>query len=231
MKKILMMILMVGLLTSMAVAQSEYHKSEFYVGYSHDASNGANLPLDGALNKFGYMNAKGFNASVTYNFRKFFGFKADVDGHFHTGELRSDDPVLQVGQYGGPTKNSRFNFRGGLQVKNNSKEARFKPFGHVMIGLNRHTEKIENANQFTKDVFGSDEISATAFATTFGGGLDIKLSRKIDLRVIQFNYTTFSIGERALTKQNVLTQFPNFNGVTLGGGQTQYTFSFGLVFH
>lgn len=143
----------------------------------------------------------GFNASATFNFSKYLGIKADLADHFSTGSIQAG---VVTGNAGGTTKESRLNIQGGLQIKNNSKEARFKPFGHFLAGINRQSVKIDNASQNVITVYGSDKITSTGFAATFGGGLDIRVSKRIDVRAIQFNYTLNSVSAKTLATSNGL---------------------------
>ena len=190
-----MTLLLVCFCAPFVVAQDEYNKFEIYGGYSRDISTNTQLSYSGPLSAFCSASStkckklNGFNASATYNFSRYLGVKIDFAEHFGgDGFLQSN---VTTGNVGGNTKISRANFQGGIQIKNNSKEVRFKPFGHILAGINRQTEKFDGANNspasLLTPVFGSDKITSTGFATTFGGGLDIRVSKRIDIRVAQFN--------------------------------------------
>jgi len=71
---------------------------------------------------------------------------------------------------------------GGVQVKDNSSEATFKPFAHALAGVanSRMNSRIENVFR------GKD--SNTGPAGAFGGGIDIRVSRRFDIRAIQLDY-------------------------------------------
>src|SRR6185436_14256030 len=71
-------------------------------------------------------------------------------------------------------------FMGGLQFKNNMKDGpTVKPFAHVLAGAARQT--------FTSADF-DDELDDTSFSMMFGGGIDIRASKHVDIRVIQVDY-------------------------------------------
>jgi hypothetical protein len=65
---------------------------------------------------------------------------------------------------------------GGLQLKDNSKETKIKPFGHLMAGFT-HAR-----------VSGFFSDSDTGFSAVIGGGVDIKISPRVDFRAIQLDY-------------------------------------------
>lgn len=66
---------------------------------------------------------------------------------------------------------STFQVSGGVQFKDNSKkdEKRVKPFGHVMAG------------------FGNQSNYGDGVSVIVGGGVDIKVNDKIDIRAVQYD--------------------------------------------
>lgn len=231
MKKLVITMMLVCFCAPFMMAQDEYHKFEVYGGYSRDISKDPNLSITGAFNARQAGNGldkgfNGFNASATFNFSKYLGIKADLADHFSSGSIQAG---VVTGNAGGTTKESRLNIQGGLQIKNNSKEARFKPFGHFLAGINRQSVKIDNAGQNVITVYGSDKITSTGFAATFGGGLDIRVSKRIDIRAIQFNYTLNSVSAKTLATSNGLGG--PYTVAIQGKNQNQITFGFGVVFH
>src|ERR1044071_123371 len=69
---------------SIAAAQDDYKKFEFFAGYSHnriDTGIGDEDPeLDDIFDE--REGFHGFNTSVTGNISRYFGLKADFSGHF-----------------------------------------------------------------------------------------------------------------------------------------------------
>ena len=187
-KFILAACLAAGLGTVAFAQSSDYKKSEFYVGYSNgqidngvDTGNSFRDFLDDRTTFHGWEGAG------VYNFHRYFGIKGDVSGTYNNKTFAFSTPN---GNVAFKTNNSLYNFLGGIQVKNNGSDARFKPFAHALIGVGVGHTKIKDVScTGTADcsgLLGSD--TETGFAGAFGGGVDVKLSDKIDLRAIQVDY-------------------------------------------
>jgi opacity protein-like surface antigen len=195
---------------SVAFAQTdEISKGEFFAGYSInrvDFDGSGDSDIDDALGEG--RNFQGFNVSGVYNFSKYVGLKADVSGHYKN--FTADIP----GFNNQPKINaSLYNVLGGFQVKNNSKERRVKPFVHALVGAGITKAKLNDA--FCREAFGTAcpsefSESETALAMAFGGGLDIRASRRFSFRVFQVDYNP-------LRKDGATTN--------------NLRFSFGVVFH
>jgi len=136
----------------------DYHKAELFVGYSHHRES--------IIDPEGF---DGFNASVTGNVSRYFGLKFDLAGHYHSDAF---------------TDASVYNVLGGVQLKDNSKAARFKPFAHLLGGVARRRASF--------GTFGG--FSDTGFSAVAGGGLDIRVHRRLDVRAgqVDYNLTRFS---------------------------------------
>ena len=173
---------------SIAAAQSDYKKFEFFGGYSHnrvDTGIGDDDPSLGDIidEREGF---NGFEASATGNLSRYFGLKADFSAHFKKQSFSSGAPAsVEV--------DSRlFNFLGGVQLKDNSTDKTFKPFAHALVGV-AHTRNELRFNQIICiQIFPGPctdtTVTETGFAGAFGGGLDIRASDRVDVRVIQFDY-------------------------------------------
>lgn len=188
MKKFLFLAMFTFASFSLVAAQSDdYHQNEFFAGYS--------------LNRFvengsASGNANGFNAAYVYNFNRYIGAKADFSGHF-----RRDSTTFL-----GTTFSSRsdvYRYMGGVQIKDNNKDTKVKPFAHALVG--------GGSLRFSSSS-GSFNSSSTRtnFALAVGGGLDIKATDRISVRVAQVDYA------------------PIFN---TGGIINAVRFSAGIVFH
>jgi hydrophobic/amphiphilic exporter-1 (mainly G- bacteria), HAE1 family len=84
----------------------------------------------------------------------------------------------------------------GSQFKNNRPDARFKPFVHLLGGAARFQTSISGGGAAgCAAAFGSRECPARfdgdrwSFVTVIGGGLDVRLSSRVDLRLAQIDYT------------------------------------------
>jgi opacity protein-like surface antigen len=161
----------------------EYKKNEFYVGYS-------NQRIDVGDRRA----SNGIEVSATRNFNRYFGIKADF-----SAASRSSSSTYQLSN--GTTtntvttdvNNSVYNFLVGVQVKDNATKARFKPFAHALVGVahtrDRFATFCTEANCAPQPTFvGSFKNNDTGFGGAFGGGLDIKVSERIDFRAIQVDY-------------------------------------------
>ena len=210
MKKIFLTFMLLGLCASIAFAQTdEISKGEFFAGYSInrvDFDDSGDSDIDDALNEG--RNFQGFNVSGVYNVSKYFGLKADVSGHYKN--FSADLP----GFTNQPKINaSLYNVLGGVQVKNNSKARKVKPFAHALFGVGIAKAKLNDA--FCQEAFGTNcpsefRESETAFSMAFGGGLDVRASRRVSFRVFQVDYNP--IRKNGATTNNI-------------------RFSFGVVFH
>ncbi len=171
-----------------AVAQNQtddYRKNEFFGGFSHQqVGNGDYEPFNG------------FEASYVRNIHRYFGIKGDFSAAYRNRTFTS--PVTFPATGATPTvsfdsNRSVYNFLGGIQIKDNSSTARFKPFAHALAGVavNRSATKniscTSNCSSFTLSTAGFS-FTDTGFGGAFGGGLDIKINDKIDFRAIQVDY-------------------------------------------
>ncbi len=187
-KFLFLAILMVSC-ASMAFAQtSDYNKFEFYGGYSHNRVDtgieDSEPQLDDIVDE--REGFHGLNTSVTGNLNRYFGLKADFAGHFKR-------KTFPIGTARVDIDSTILNFLGGVQVKDNSKETRFKPFMHALAGVARARNQADFSNDVCIAVFPSPcpqdfSDSDTGFAAVLGGGLDIRASRRIDIRAFQFDY-------------------------------------------
>jgi len=153
-RKLVPLCLFIFLCASVTYAQNtpssdEYNKAEFYAGFSHNR-----VDLDGDRE-----GANGFELSATGNLSRYFGLKADYAFHRKS--------------FGGGFDFNANTFVGGVQIKDNSKETKVKPFVHAMVGGAR--------------LSGLGE-SSSGFAGVFGGGIDIRAGKRVDIRIIQFDY-------------------------------------------
>lgn len=204
MSKVLWLAILIVSSASMAFAQStDYHKFEFYGGYSHnrvDTGIGDDDPdlRDIIDEREGFH---GFNTSITGNITRYVGLKFDLAGHFKekTFPIRTTASV--------DVESSLWNVLGGVQLKDNSKEASFKPFAQALVGVAHARNKLDFSNDVCIAVFPSPcptdfTQSDTGLAGAFGGGLDIRASRRIDIRAIQFDYNPTRLFDGGGTQHN-----------------------------
>src|SRR6476660_4148936 len=177
MRKILFTAMLLVASASFVSAQSDdYRKWEFFGGYSimsFDNLGGdltTNTPINETLKD--KQNLRGFDVSITRNFHRYVGIKGEWSLH-----LREDNFTRPAGN--GTIDSTVQDFLGGIQFKDNATEGRFKPFAHAMFGLANQKVDIDSPN--ITGLFGSDDFSSneTSFASSFGGGIDIKANKRI----------------------------------------------------
>jgi hypothetical protein len=168
----------------------------------------------------------GFDGSITYNVSKYIGIKGDITGHFKTETFVDKFTPPGVTQTLS-NQEHLYNFLGGLQIKNNSKTARFKPFAHALAGVARYSNRqVQTLDLFPQFNFTIDDRE-TAFAAKLGGGLDIRAGKRIDIRVFEFDYNPVFAGDR----QPKSIAGP-FTSVTFTGKTAHnYTLGVGIVIH
>jgi opacity protein-like surface antigen len=213
MRKLLFLAILIVATASMAFAQStDYNKVEVSAGYSQArVDTGVEDPdleddvADFLSDRRGFH---GFDASIAGNLTRYFGLKGNISGHFKSDSFTDGLDTIN-------TRERMWNFLGGVQLKDNSKVTKVKPFGHVLAGVARQDVRFSSPG-FTNTF----DINDTNFAMKFGGGLDIRLSERVDLRAIEFNYNPIFRGDVTLDDE-----------VFTGRTQHNFTIGFGIAIH
>ena len=191
-----------------AFAQSnDYKKAEGYVGYSNQqVDTGVNSNSSSGTFSSSLFNDRrsfnGFEASGVYNVHRYVGIKGDFSAAFRNENFSFNAASgTTANTISGRTSDQIYNYLGGVQIKDNSSDARFKPFAHVLVGAATERTKFNsvacsntaaaNCSTIVNAFSGSD--SQTGFAGAFGGGLDIKINNRVDFRAIQADYNPIRI--------------------------------------
>jgi len=168
-------------MTTLAAAQDQTTpKVELFGGYSfvHPGANihgqlpGASLPVSSRLE----VNPRGAGLSATYNFNRWFGLTLDGSTHWGSGEStlarRIDDAAFSNLSFG-----PKVTFRGN----------HFSPFLEALIGDHR----------LMPDAF--HDVDKLGFL--LGGGLDVKVSKHVALRLLRADYvmSSYRYGPKATT--------------------------------
>lgn len=119
----------------------------------------------------GGVDLHGWNVSVNQNFKKWIGLKADFSGHY--GEVSVISTVNK-------SDLNAYLFLIGPQF-NLGKYERIRPYAHVLFGAMR-----TNLTTFT--TAGRASLRDSAFAMAVGGGLDVKVTDVIAVRLFQADY-------------------------------------------
>ncbi|MCI0487794.1 MAG: porin family protein [Blastocatellia bacterium] len=175
----LFIVVLLCLLPLQAAAQ-ETPNAELFGGYSF-------------IHKEGDETLHGWHFSVNGNLNKWFGLVADFSGHYDSSESRFRTSLTNLPFFSSDFKSEerihtamvgpRFSYRDKEKIT---------PFAHTLFGVARkHDESLSILND-TDRFFFSD--NSTKFAFALGGGLDVKLSNTIALRVIQADYLVSRLG-------------------------------------
>ena len=205
MKKLLLIFCITMLSSIFVTAQTtdDFHKGEFSVGFSNNQVDTGISDDNEDLRDF-FRDREGFNGvevSGVGNLNRYVGLKGDFS--VHVKDFDFDVPRV------GTTPATRFevdaslyNFLGGVQVKDNSKEgSRFRPFGHALAGVAHRRTKLDN--EFFTSAFCQQigvncrqdfNESETGFAAAIGGGLDIKATERFSVRAFQVDYNPTRFG-------------------------------------
>jgi opacity protein-like surface antigen len=193
MKQLATLATLILMIATTALAQDDYKKYEFFGGYSalridNLAGDTSNAEINDVLGE--KQTLRGFNLAAGINFHKYIGAKFDYSLH-----LREDEFTRPAGS--GTVDTTLQNFLGGIQIKNNSEDGpTFKPFGHALFGVAVHKVDVDSPD--LPAVFGISDFhtNETSFSMAFGGGLDIKLNKRFDLRVVQIDWNIINRGDQ-----------------------------------
>jgi opacity protein-like surface antigen len=181
-------------LNAQTSAVSDYKKSEFYIGYSNGQIDSG---IDSGNSVSSFFNDResfnGFNGAGVYNFSRYIGLKGDISGTYKGQRFDETTGTTTVGF---KADRSVYNFLGGVQLKDNSTESRFKPFAHAMIGAGHVRTKISDftcTGTTCPTVSPNGSFSDTGLAGVLGGGLDFKVNKNIQIRAIQLDYNPMRI--------------------------------------
>ena len=230
MKRLLTLATLILAISTAVSAQDEYKKYEFFGGYSslyfdNLAGDTSSPGINDVLGE--KQNLRGFNLAAGVNFHKYVGAKFDYSLH-----LREDNFDRPLGA--GTVDTTVQNFLGGIQIKNNMEDGpTFKPFGHALFGV--ANQKIDVDSPQLPALFGINDFSVneTSFAMAFGGGLDIKLNNRFDLRVVQIDWNIIKRGEQQLGTVLVPTPFQTVGSpfILEGRRQDNIRIGIGIVIH
>jgi opacity protein-like surface antigen len=184
--------------TGFGQAVDDYHRWEVFGGYSNNQVDTGIADDDDDFEDFfdDRQSFHGFEISGVGNLNRYFGIKGDFSAHFKGIEVDVPRPLEPNVFDRFDVDSSVYNFLGGVQVKDNSTEGGwFRPFGHALVGVAHGRTEFEN--DFFDSPFCQDpdvdctaefSESETGFSAAFGGGIDIRASRRFSIRAIQVDY-------------------------------------------
>lgn len=164
----------------------------------------------------------GFETSVNYNFSRTWSLRTDVSALW--GKTRSVDTF---DDNGGHTDTNVIKDRTllavtGLELGDNA-ALRWRPYAHALVGIARQTS--DDTQTSTGPFNFGLRDSVTSFAMKVGGGIDIPISSRVDLRAIEVDYTPIFAGSRNDSGN------ADFDQRVKGKRANNVTFSFGIVVH
>lgn len=201
MKKVILAITLTAAtaLGTFAQAVDDYKKGEGYIGYSNGQ---VDTGLDSGSDVQDFFrdraNFHGFNVQGTYNMNRVLGLKGDISGTYNSTRFSETfaNPVNGVNTTASfDTRNSLYNFVGGVQVKDNSKSGSFKPFAHAMAGLAHVRTKVRNVTctPAANCPVLEDSFSDNGLSGVFGAGIDFRVGDRFQIRAIQVDYNPIRV--------------------------------------
>jgi len=187
-----------------AQPKREYYRWEGYVGYSNLYLLNDLRPVgltisNGHVYAAGFKEStrlfKGFEISGVRNLQRYFGMKVDFSRNLDTRstlfEVSPNNPQWV------PLRSRGHQIIAGFQIKDNDETKTWKPFVSVLGGLvGRSSEILSHGISYKEGVgyyidphkLQKTQASNWYGTIVFGGGLDLKLTERIDLRLVQVDY-------------------------------------------
>jgi hypothetical protein len=154
-------------------------KVEVFGGYSYIKRDATNIDR---------INTHGWNASVTANVNNWLGVVADASGHYGSISIFNESHHTHTFLFG-----PQFAYR---------KSEKIMPFAHALFGVSNNPPRVlvaiinsAQAAITTQESIGGIgqgisviEGNNNAFTMAFGGGIDLKISKSVAVRLLQADY-------------------------------------------
>ena len=189
MKRFILSLALIAAASTFASAQTDYNKGEFFIGYSHGQVD-SGIDSGDSVNSF-FRDRIGFNGvevAGVYNVSRYVGIKGDISATYKSTQFSFPVGAQTVTV---DTKNSLYNFLGGVQLKDNASTGRVKPFAHALVGAGHGRTKVNSVTCTSTPTFDCsdiDTVSDTGLAGAFGGGIDVRINDRVDFRAFQVDY-------------------------------------------
>ncbi len=167
-----------GVCRASAQTTDEFPKNEFFGGYSYNSADINTLTINPRR-----TGQNGANFAYTRNLTKNIGITGDISAHFSRRSQTSGGGEFE-------SRRNQYYLLGGVQFKAPNK-SRVTPFAHVLVGASLFRGFTSNRTS-AGNVFTFDD--ATSFAAALGGGLDVRVSKRVAVRLIQADYTPTFFG-------------------------------------
>ena len=163
--------------------RTDFPKLEFFGGYVDSAEFPYNeFRFTGFSAPGDFGSRRGLEISAIGNLNRRIGIKGDFSAHFQSNTFPVNvclqTPCVPVPQTA--TLNPKlFNFLAGPEVKVGNRSWRFAPFTHALFGIAHTTGAFKTSGSVLNL---SQTTTKTGFAMAFGGGLDVRMTRRFSLR-------------------------------------------------
>jgi hypothetical protein len=177
-----------------------YPKVEIFAGFAAVETNDHSFQF-ADIGPVGHLDydekGRGFEAAVIGNLSGYLGIMGDFSAHFSSNEFTVPFPSSSTTQPG--TINPRlFNFLVGPEVKVRNR-SRLTPFVHALFGIAHSTATFKT----TGPVINFSRTDAgTGFGMAFGGGGDVRITRRFSFRGM-LTYRQAFVGSNELPRQRV----------------------------
>jgi opacity protein-like surface antigen len=179
MRKLLLGLVLIACGESLVGAQTSGDpKNEFFAGYSYQSADINTLTIDPKR-----TSQNGVNLEYTRNVTRNLGITGDVAAHFHRDSTSGSGGTFS-------RQRDQYSLLGGPQFKAHN-DSKLQPFAHALFGVAIFRGFTSNITP-SGNVFTIDD--ATSFGMALGGGLDIRAGKRIDVRLIQVDYSPTHFG-------------------------------------
>jgi opacity protein-like surface antigen len=177
-KSITIALLLVCTASLCAAQDPDDPKNELFAGYSLHSADINTLTIDPHR-----TSQNGVNVEYTRYITKNLGFTVDVSAHFHR-----ETSAITSGTFS--SQRDQYYVLAGPQYKRHS-EDRVQPFVHALVGATIFHGLTTSATP-AGTVFTTDDVNG--FGMSLGGGLDIRVNKHFDVRLIQAEFTPTHLG-------------------------------------
>jgi opacity protein-like surface antigen len=206
MRKSLALAVLLLLAAGTAFAQQDYPTVETSPAFMY-------IRTPGILNGSNAFNCVGGGGTLAYNFSSVAALAFDGGG---CKVLDNNNTILN-----GKVNGNEFTFLFGPRFTYRS-SSKFQPFFEVNFGGMRVSVSCNSSAPNCVAATGGATYSKTAFAATLGGGVEMKLSRKFSLRLVQAEYLYTRFGNSCsfpvCGQNNHQNSFRLKSGIVIGWG-------------
>jgi len=165
-------------------------------------------------------------------------------GAFGRGSASQPGYILIIPAYTNHSKLSNPSATAGVEYKDFKSANKLNPFGHLLVGLSFENASYNLSSTSHAQIYETQnlKVNTTAFTIDAGAGLDLKLNKNFDLRIIQIDFVPTFPGKKNIQKSGRLSgpytgsSFPNdqlyqLQTVTTNNSfQANFRFGAGVVF-